>query len=166
MLFTTANTNCRDVEQLQEDLIGNEVSAVSLLVNWGHAPGSAPDKLESSLLGVKHLEWKYFTWHERIYLIQQEHTCVLGGRNKSLWLIWQFKALHYQIFCFEEGYKHSVVYGDSTEQSWSAVKCLQISTQCMWRHSTTTGEPKNWKRSFIKAELLNDSDLFISLSTY
>lgn len=52
MLFTTANTNCRDVAQLQKDLIGNEGFCSLLAVSQGRTPGSAPEKQKVSLLWV------------------------------------------------------------------------------------------------------------------
>lgn len=69
-------------------------------------------------------------------------------------------------FLFWERSQCSVVYGDRNEQSWSAGKSLHISTECTWRHCSITVHPNNCKRSFIKAERSNYSNLVIPLSIF
>lgn len=146
-------------------LLVMKASAVSLPVSRGHTPWSAPDKLEASLpsgltLGM---EIFYMRWKD---IFNSARTHVHLGRKKSLCLIWQFKASHFRNFCSEEG--RSILWFMVTAQNKADLQesVCRSPHRAREDNSSITGELNNWKRSFIKAEWSNDSNLFIPLSTF
>lgn len=164
MLFTTANTNCRDVAQLQKDLIGNE--GFFLVINQRHksqvCPWEAGSITSFSLsLGVEvfHVRWKETVNSAGTYMSAQ-------GKREEFVTHFAVQSTPLPEFLVLGRVSSTLVYSGSVEQSWPAGKCLQISTLCTWKHSSITREPKNWKKSLIKADRSkNDSDFFILLST-
>lgn len=150
MLFTTANTNCRDVAQLQKDLIGNE--GFFLVVSQRHESQVCPWEAGSITsfglsLGVEvfYIRWKETVNSARTYMRAQ-------GKREEFVTYPAVQSIPLSEFLILGRVSSTLVYSDSVEQSWPAGKCLQLSTLCTWKHSSITRGPNNWKRSFVKTD--------------
>lgn len=152
-LFTAANINCREAAQLQKDLIGNEgfcslpcCQCRTHTLAWTLEAGS----IASSGL----------TLREEVFFVRWRKTFNSAGVciGHRLCLIWQFKISHHQNFFFGEGQQNFVVYGDSVQQSWSAV-LHTVHMKTLLIHKRTN--------ELIKAERSKcDSNFSLPLLTY